>query len=304
MSTQYLLTKSLPGANDIIDRISNVIVTMDETEYDTEVKQLANGVSILQAAGVPLPDEYFNTSEAMSLVAPDISDFKIFSEFSEVESGNDLLVDIGQYYKCEDVTDSVGGASLVPTGTVATVAGKNDNGRAYNASDNLDTTSFLYTQKDFSISMWIDFDVVSGAPLMGLAETDNDILIGLDTTNQRPEVHIGDTTVISTNTVIPTDEFHHYVIVWDAEAGEATVFLDGKLEIASFATAFVGASIAAFQLGGSNDVSDIDGTVDEVVFWDRKLDFDNGATEGEPGGGEIDILFNGDVGKFYDDFEA
>jgi hypothetical protein len=209
---------------------------------------------------------------------------------------------IKDYWKLEDLTDSVGGKTFTNNGSATFTSGKHNNALTLNGSSQyLNRTyddALGWDGRDYTLSMWCYIDThkdkgdTTKAPLqfgkMNPTTDTNSWSFGSDSDGKMSffyydgsiHTHVGATT-ISTGTWV------HLAMVHDVSANTVYLYLNGSLD-GSGSTAALAAQSADLIIGANNSVY-FDGQIDEIGLWHYAMNSD-----------EIEALYNSTVGAFRD----
>ncbi len=129
---------------------------------------------------------------------------------------------------------------------------------------------------DFTVSMWIDSPVQTGAGLLGVRNTTpgNELLVGIATT---PTASIDGHAVLSFGTIPQTNGWH--MVSWTRSGELFTYYLDGTRQVAVSAPGTLSYSTCSLFIGaqpngacGNNGVTSLyTGLIDDVRIYSRAL---------------------------------
>ena len=205
--------------------------------------------------------------------------------------------------------DAHGSNDLSDINTVLAATGKQGNGADFEATNSEALTisdasqSGLDITGDFSVSLWLNGETAGGnGVLFSKWLTTGDqrsyalfwwssgnvlrTYISSDGTN-------ANTSKISVSGALSGSTWYHVVFVYDASAGEVTLYIDGTATGvgATGHKTSIHSGSAQFALGdASGDFGYLDGILDEVAIWSRTLT-----------SGEVSELYNSGAGLSYAD---
>lgn len=222
------------------------------------------------------------------------------NEINELDYSDTLMKAI-RIYELEDLTDSMGHANLVTSGTPSLVTnGINNDCFQYGITD-AHETDWKPDQFNWSVSCWMNPDVIGpdpGSTTIGTHDlNDHRAYIGFGNDDEFT-VGVGSAFQRDTAVVYGATQWYHLVIVWDGTT--AYGFVNGEMRT-KFATTFAGASTENFFIGRRSGTADFDGRMDEVYVWARDLDFGPALNIGDTAGGEVALLYNDGNGTFFPD---
>lgn len=215
-----------------------------------------------------------------------------------VLASSTLLDQLIHYWKLEeaqavDKVDQLGTWNLGPTNQPPSVTGKNGNAAQFTTGKHLSKTGI--TQPSIvTVSLWIKhtgsaaWQVIAdfGIPLQGsvflMGMGSGAVVVG------KPSGTTGNDIVSSS---ISSGAWHHLVGMMDTGTNTIKLWIDS---VPIGTETYVGAepSVSAFWVGaGTFNDNNFSGDIDEIGMWDRELLQS-----------EVDELYGGGTGKFYDDF--
>lgn len=200
------------------------------------------------------------------------------------KTANTLLTSLVSHWRLEEASgnrlDAVGGHTLTAYGAPVQIEGRIGNCLDFDPETNdylgCVGTPFKPLQDNFTITAWVNFDMVSNTGIIGRWSANNkSYLLGCDGTYftfQTSEHGVASEAIVTDNTGLDTGIWY-FLRAWYSKA-------DGKLHLClnekpEHSAAFGGpafAGNAAFEIGReSAGPTYFSGRVDEVSFWRRIL---------------------------------
>lgn len=204
-------------------------------------------------------------------------------------SGSPLLDDLISWWSMDEATgigarvDSHGSNNLTPNFPLNGVAGKINNAVEFPGGTNafwMIAESILSIDSDFSTSMWVKWDTITGTnktPIgfTGSGGTEAKFYIDVLNTNLRSFIlstqFDGDAAIVS----ISADTWYHIVSVYDSTASTLKIYVDSILEATISVTGAMMTTLD-IRVGVANPSEGrwMDGLVDELGLWNAPINED------------------------------
>lgn len=178
----------------------------------------------------------------------------------ELDEGNNLQTDY-----------SGNNLNLTPQGTLQSITGKNYQGiKLTSNSDYLyHNDDALFNPVNFSIEAWVKEET----------RGTNSIIVqkngqyGLYINNGRPKIEAAGTSIeVDAGNEISLNEWHHLLVVFNDNANQCLIFIDGQLVKSATCNNSLSATASLFLVGGNGSSNGFKGAIDNLKYFNSALD--------------------------------